>query len=276
MGKKYEKDGSPVNLYGKWFDRSLRNAANSVYNKWLGNYTTAYNTWKRIESISTLFNEEVNQRGDRLRILDVGCGDALPLFILDSDINTPEYYGIDVSLLDIAFAERLKELLKADNVTFVVGDADRLPFQDSLFDIVICSEVLEHLDHPEACLKEIRRILKNGGTALISTPNENNLITKFPKIFKIAHKESAGGILKMKEHNSRDEHISVRSVKAWRQTFLSTGFSVTVIKRHGILYGGYKYNKHRLLFAVTIVVDWMLDCLSLGQYLSEGVTFKLE
>jgi ubiquinone/menaquinone biosynthesis C-methylase UbiE len=263
-------------FYKKWFDKSLQNGANTVINKGLGNYTTAYNAWKRIESIRALFNEEVNQRGDRLSILDVGCGDALPLFILNSDINTSEYYGIDVSLLDIAFAEKLKELLEADNVTFVVGDAGRLPFQDSLFDIVICSEVLEHLKHPEACLKEIRRILKNGGTALISTPNENNFITKFPKIFKITHKESDGNILKMKEHNSRDEHISVRSIKTWRQTFLSTGFSVTGIKRHGILYGGYKYNKHRLLFAVTIVVDWMLDRLSLGQGLSEGVTFKLK
>ena len=36
-------------FYKKWFDKSLQNGANTVINKGLGNYTTAYNAWKRID-----------------------------------------------------------------------------------------------------------------------------------------------------------------------------------------------------------------------------------
>ncbi|MEK6546364.1 MAG: hypothetical protein AABZ28_07515 [Nitrospinota bacterium] len=68
----------------------------------------------------------------------------------------------------------------------------------------------------------------------------------------------------------------MRNIKAWKQTFSSMGFSLTAIKRHGILYGGYSYNKHRLLFALAIVIDWILDCLPFGQNFSEGITYTLK
>jgi SAM-dependent methyltransferase len=49
-------------------------------------------------------------------------------------------------------------------------DSHKLPFRDSSFDIILMSEVLEHLHHPSDCLKEISRILKPEGTLLITVP----------------------------------------------------------------------------------------------------------
>lgn len=181
--------------------------------------------------------------------------------------------------MDIAFAENLKGVLKNDNFTFLAGDAYRLPFKNSFFDIVICGEVLEHLEHPETCLREIKRILKDDGTVLISTPNGSNPVTVLGRIFKKfknSHKHSDNSVFKESKTDNHDKHISVRGLKAWKQTFVSIGFAVTAIKRHGIYYGGYSYNKHRLLFALTIVIDWMLDCLPFGQNFSEGVTYMLK
>lgn len=267
-------------FYRKWFDKSLQNSANTVVNKWLGNYTTAYNTWKRIESVIMLFDKNVRRINGGLRILDIGCGDALPLFILN--INIRQWYkvrfkcfGIDISELQIIFAKNLKDILKTDNVSFSVGNFEELPYQDSFFDIIICGEVLEHLEHPEACLSEIKRVLNNDGTAIITTPNEDNFIRYLSKPFKKASTQPAENSLKSQELHSPDEHISVRSLKAWEQTFISIGFSVIATKRHGIMYGGYKYNKHRLLFALTIIIDWMFDYLPLGKYFSEGITYEL-
>ena len=261
-------------FYRKWFDKSLQNGVDTVTNKWLGNYTTAYNTWKRMESINNLFQKNVNNRGGNLYILDVGCGDALPLFILNTlNDNTRrlKFYGIDISVLNITFAENLKTILKTDNILFSIGNAEKLPFQDSYFDIVICGEVIEHLKQPENCLKEIKRVLKNGGVSLISTPNGNNPVQCLLRMFK---KGSATNSLKLLKSHS-PEHINVRNIKTWKQIFLSTGFSIIVIRRHGILYGGYKYNRHRLLFAILVVLDLMLDILSFGQNISEGITFEI-
>jgi SAM-dependent methyltransferase len=55
--------------------------------------------------------------------------------------------------------------------TSVVGDAQCLPFADTSFDTVFCSQVLEHVPEPWLCLSEFRRVLKPGGTLILSVPH---------------------------------------------------------------------------------------------------------
>jgi 2-polyprenyl-3-methyl-5-hydroxy-6-metoxy-1,4-benzoquinol methylase len=260
----------------KWFDRILLSGMNTVSNYGLGNYSTNYNTWKRIAGIRDLFRQEIEEKAGSLRVLDVGCGDALPLYILNSfkyENVRFSFNGVDISSLDIYFAKRLKLMLKAYNFTFAMGKAEDLPYQKSTFDIVICSEVLEHLVCPEDCIKEIRRVLKDDGVAFISTPNESNFIRQFKKFFKFISDD-------LKEEASKPydyaEHINVRAFKVWKTVFESLGLKIEKVKRHGILYGGYKHNRRRLLFAAVIVCDWILDCLPFMQNFTEGITFRLK
>jgi SAM-dependent methyltransferase len=57
------------------------------------------------------------------------------------------------------------------------GLADRLPFPDATFDIVVCDNVLEHLEDPERVLREIARVLNPGGLFLAKTPNRTHYMT---------------------------------------------------------------------------------------------------
>ncbi len=57
----------------------------------------------------------------------------------------------------------------------VLGDAVRLPFKDTTFDLVIATEVIEHVLYPGRMLDEVRRVLRPGGRLLISTPNVASL-----------------------------------------------------------------------------------------------------
>ena len=50
-----------------------------------------------------------------------------------------------------------------------------LPYKDHVFDVIICSEVLEHLKDPQITIQEIQRIAKPGCEILITVPNERNL-----------------------------------------------------------------------------------------------------
>lgn len=63
-----------------------------------------------------------------------------------------------------------------------VGWAEELPFEDELFDVVFCDNVLEHLDRPEAVFAEVHRVLKPGGVFLAKTPNKFHYVPAFARL----------------------------------------------------------------------------------------------
>jgi SAM-dependent methyltransferase len=94
-------------------------------------------------------------------ILDVGCGTGANLEMLSRFGNAQ---GIDVSHEALSFCR--ERGLK--NVTW--GEAERIPFEDKTFDLVTAFDVVEHLDDDVGGLKEIHRVLRPGGRALLFVP----------------------------------------------------------------------------------------------------------
>jgi ubiquinone/menaquinone biosynthesis C-methylase UbiE len=76
------------------------------------------------------------------------------------------------------------ELIKTgDKVDVVDLNTDKLPYPDDYFDLVTCTEVIEHIEHYRETLREINRVLKPGGYAIISTPNILNLKSRIRFLF---------------------------------------------------------------------------------------------
>lgn len=95
------------------------------------------------------------------RILDVGCGTGANLEML-SNFGSAE--GVDVS------AEAL-EFCQTRGLTNVrLGEAEHLPYEDNSFDLVTGLDVVEHLDDDAGGLKEMRRVLRPNGRALLFVP----------------------------------------------------------------------------------------------------------
>jgi dolichol-phosphate mannosyltransferase len=96
-------------------------------------------------------------RGERG--LDVGCGSSV---ILDA---LPDVVGLDISLPKLRFMHgHLRNAL-------VAGDIRRLPFADQTFDLLVCSEVIEHFPEDARVFTELRRVLRVGGSLVIGTPD---------------------------------------------------------------------------------------------------------
>jgi len=92
------------------------------------------------------------ERRGSYRVLDVGCGPKpyYPFFAEWAD----EYIGVDVVENPVA------ELL---------GPVEALPVEDGSFDLVLCTQVLEHCDDPAQAVRELRRVTAPGGRVLAST-----------------------------------------------------------------------------------------------------------
>ena len=72
-------------------------------------------------------------------------------------------------------AEAQKYLAASKNVTFKQADLTQIPLADKSVDIVVCSEVLEHIPRNDIAIEELYRVLKDDGKALISMPNRFSL-----------------------------------------------------------------------------------------------------
>ena len=103
------------------------------------------------------------------KLLDVGCGLGHFCRYIKARSIDLEVTGMDFSKFSIKKAKELSDKINMD-IDFVVGDAQELPFEDNLFDYVISSDVIEHLDNPDKHLMEMKRVLKKGGQATILTP----------------------------------------------------------------------------------------------------------
>ncbi len=61
---------------------------------------------------------------------------------------------------------------------YVKADAQAMPFKNEAFDCIVAGELIEHLEKPELFVQEAKRVLKEGGTLIITTPNKNSLINR--------------------------------------------------------------------------------------------------
>jgi ubiquinone/menaquinone biosynthesis C-methylase UbiE/uncharacterized protein YbaR (Trm112 family) len=104
--------------------------------------------------------------------LDLGCGTGL----ITRHIDFEHTIGVDLNRWAIAKASTHVE----DNVQFIAGDAENLPLASNTFDVVVCTDVLEHLLEPEKAASDIYRVLKPGGV-LVGTVPSKNLIWKYRK-----------------------------------------------------------------------------------------------
>ncbi len=110
--------------------------------------------------------------GSPRKILDIGCAGGWMSSKLAEKFPQAQIWGIDI--YDEAINHGRKLYPKID---FRIADAHKMPFKKNSFDLIICTEVLEHLDNPRAVLLEMKRVLKKKGEAIIELDSGSFLFT---------------------------------------------------------------------------------------------------
>lgn len=111
----------------------------------------------------TLFRDRILARlKPAYHVLDLGAGAGI-VSQMDFRGKVARMYGVDLD-------PRVIENPMLDDAK--VGSAEAIPYADGQFDLVFADNVLEHLHDPETAFREVRRVLKPGGTFLAKTPNK--------------------------------------------------------------------------------------------------------
>jgi 2-polyprenyl-3-methyl-5-hydroxy-6-metoxy-1,4-benzoquinol methylase len=158
------------------------------------------------------------------KILDAGCGEGFTLNRLQNEKIGKVYEGIDNLEDAITLGHELYPKLKLKK-----GDIYHLPYAENEFDLVICTEVLEHLENPKKALKELIRV--SNKYVLLSVPNE--------PFFTIQRIGRLQNILRLGAHPEHIQHwtapgflkfVKIRGVKIIARKF-PTPWTMVLLKK---------------------------------------------
>lgn len=219
-------------------------------------------TWWReeIDPVQSLLDRWLGGSQERLAILEAGCGSSTYIKL---PINA-KVTGLDISSKQLERNSQLHEK--------ILGDIQTYPLESGIYDLVICWDVLEHLDRPVEALRGLWRSVSAGGLLVLGLPNVcsfKGLITKLtPFAFhvwvyrNIFGNEKAG--TEDRELFPTPMHLSI-APNAIRRFARDQGASVERFQ----LYQGpmqKRFLKHHLIIGLLWrLLSWSLWCLSLGK-----------
>lgn len=155
-------------------------------------------------------------------ILDIGCGGGL--FISELQKHGYKIIGIDISY---NLLSKIRE-----NKILVCGRSELLPFKDNSFNLVLCTEVLEHIFDLDKALNEIKRIVKNNGYVIITVPNlhcydgiegATGIITKTINVINYIRKIAGKDEIYKFGWNT---HLHKHPPNKWKKIFKDNGLKV--------------------------------------------------
>ncbi len=156
------------------------------------------------------------------RILDVGCGTGRHVCAAYRH-DKVTVIGVDLSVDDLAeTARRLRfqdHLGEHGGGKWGVNAADikALPFKTAFFDVVVCSEVMEHIDDHLAAVREVARVLKPGGDLVVSVPRY------FPERICWAlsrdYRNTSGGHVRIYKKPALIRLVESAGTRAWASHF---------------------------------------------------------
>lgn len=149
---------------------------NSIYDAYSDRWYTAFDDPVALLRAETLVKlpwtlEQIKKNFKNIQqvhALDVGCGGGF----LSNGLakNGLRVTGVDLSESSLATAKRFDE---TKTVNYLQADAYHLPFADNSFEVLTAMDFLEHIEHPEAAIREFSRVLKPGGLFVFHTFNRN-------------------------------------------------------------------------------------------------------
>jgi len=206
--------------------------------------------------------EQLPRLGSEAKLLDVGCLDGSYTRMYADSVGAGSVHGVDVSLIDDARAKGIEA------VEFDLNSGRKLPYADGEFDVVVCIESLEHIYPTDFILREIRRVLKPKGTAIIDIPRLDSFLNIAlltlgfqPPGIECSRERRYGAL---NEDSVLTGHVAYFTRRALLEMLESTGFRIVEARQVGQRTGWLKLQEAegRRVGALVRFAWWLYDVLS--------------
>ncbi len=181
----------------------------------------------RRENVHRLMRPLIAASGERLRVLDLGCGTGDVLDGLSRE-------SIHVTGTDIVHEMVVAAATAHPLDRFLVCDALRLPIAPASMDVVTCLGVVEYIPEPQTVLRQVVDVLRPGGFAIISLPNRASLFRKLSRIEVAAESGLSAMVRRVRgqtpiERTSKYAHRQW-SLRAGEQLLAASGLTVCDVR----------------------------------------------
>lgn len=161
----------------------MKKAARKQFDRWAGGYDRSILQRLLFRPAHDLILGEMNLDAP-CHILDIGCGTCVFGFAIAAQSPSSRIFCMDLSheMAQKAKAkwDRCRALMDTMGVVKItIADSDHLPYKDDSLDYVTCSNSFHHYPHHEKVVREIYRVLKPGGKAIIVDGCKDTLMGRF-------------------------------------------------------------------------------------------------
>ena len=185
------------------------------------NFTARFfkNRFEQVISAILKLQEEMNKSPQQIRILDVGCAQG-------NFSMTLAERGFRVTAFDLRYHFLSYGRLKYEegHVLWVNGSLDHLPFQNGIFDVVLVTEIIEHVAHPEKLLAQLKKTARPSAFILVTTPNGSRLFTGMPTLRQISDR---AGLESKQFVPDADGHLFLMTKQELREEGRKAGLRMT-------------------------------------------------
>ena len=227
----------------------------------------------RDSTILGFLADALTQRTGPRHMLDLGCAYGNHIFMtnarlgLDQDVT---YTGVELAPERLAFASSFAAAVPGyANCSFRSADIERpLPFDDDTFDVVNLADVIEHLPNPEALLRELQRVTRQGGSVVVSTPQRE---TPFKSLARRLDRMSRGRLYggyyggketELDEHgqpvmevDAGHDHISEMNLDELLAAGERAGLTVGDVELMNIMSGSTWFDRHPVVLGGVLVAE---------------------
>ncbi len=169
--------------------------------------------------LSAAAHAEFFSTGPDDRLINLGFGDG-PQAVLFAD-RFKTMLGVDINAERLAQARRMLDAMGVAGVELLVANVEAVPRPDNSFDVALACDIVEHVEHPDRFLAEIRRLLVPDGRLLITYPAMHDRFTDAVS--------AVGRLFGRKGHAHPegwhpDHHQQEHGVGEWRRMTEDAGF----------------------------------------------------